>query len=119
MTDPVNVAETYLAAWNEPDDARRLTLMAGWTDQASYVDPLMQGEGRDGIAAMIAAARTQFPGHAFTLSGTPDGHGDHVRFSWALAPEGGAPVAHGTDMVRLDREGRIAEVVGFLDGGAA
>ena len=119
MTDPATVARAYLAAWNEPDDANRLALMSDWTDHARYVDPIMQGEGRAGIAGMIAAARTQFPGHGFTLRGVPDGHGDHVRFSWTLAPHGGAPVAQGTDMVRLDSDGRIDVVIGFLDGGAA
>ena len=117
---PMAIAAGYLAAWNEDDDLRRRELLEqGWAADARYADPLMQGEGRDGIARMIESARAQFPGHVFTLSGTPDGHGVHVRFSWTLAPDGGTPVAGGTDMVRLDGEGRIAEVVGFLDGGAA
>ena len=115
---PRAIAETYLAAWNEADDLRRRELLEqGWAANARYVDPLMQGEGRDGIAAMIAAARVQFPAHGFTLHGAPDGHGSYVRFSWTLAPQGSGPVAGGTDVVRLDGQGRIAEVVGFLDGG--
>ena len=118
--DPTTIAQTYLAAWNEADGVRRRELLdEGWAAEARYVDPLMHGEGREGIARMIEAARRQFPGHGFALSGTPDGHGGHVRFSWTLAPAGGAPVARGTDVVRLDDEGRIAEVVGFLDGGPA
>lgn len=119
-SDPLAIATTYLAVWNEADDARRRDLLnRGWAADARYVDPLMQGEGCEGIAQMIEAARTRFPGHGFALLGTPDGHGDHVRFSWTLAPTGGAPVAGGTDVVRLDDAGRIAEVVGFLDGAAA
>lgn len=118
--DPTTIAQTYLAAWNEADALRRRTLLdEGWAAEARYVDPLMQGEGREGVARMIEAARLQFPGHGFTLSGTPDGHGAYVRFSWTLAPTTGAPVAGGTDVVRLDDAGRIAEVVGFLDGAAA
>ena len=117
---PMAIAAGYLAAWNEDDDLRRRELLEqGWAADARYADPLMQGEGRDGIARMIESARAQFPGHGFMLSGTPDGHGVHVRFSWTLAPDGGTPVAGGTDMVRLDGVGRIAEVVGFLDGDAA
>lgn len=119
MTDPRTIAENYLAAWNAPGSEERATNMMSWAPDARYVDPLMRGEGRDGIAAMIARARAQFPGHDFTLTGTPDGCGNHVRFSWTLAAESGTPVARGTDIVRLDREGRIAEVIGFLDGGAA
>jgi hypothetical protein len=114
MTDPVTIADTYLAAWNALDNERP-ALLESWAENVRYVDPLMRGEGREGIAAMIAAARSQFPGHQFALAGTPDGHGDHVRFSWILSLPGGAPVVRGTDVVRLDAEHRIAEVVGFVD----
>lgn len=120
MTDPHAIARAYIALWNDADDAsRRARLSEGWSADARYIDPVMRGTGHEGIAAMISGARAQFPGHDFTLSGTPDGHGDFVRFSWTLAPEGGAPVAGGTDVVRLDETGRILEVIGFLDGAAA
>ncbi|MEO5867631.1 MAG: nuclear transport factor 2 family protein [Sphingomonas sp.] len=120
MTDPMTIADRYLAVWNEADpSARRARLAAQWASDARYVDPLMAGSGPDNIATMIEAARAQFPGHAFALSGKPDGHGNHVRFSWTLAPDGGASVGGGTDFVRLDGEDRVAEVVGFLDGASA
>ncbi len=120
MTDPMTVADRYLAVWNEPDPAaRRRALAEHWTPDARYVDPLMAGSGPESIAAMIEAARAQFAGHAFALSGKADGYGHYVRFSWTLAPDGGAPVGGGTDIVRLRDDGRIAEVVGFLDGAAA
>ena len=41
--------------------------------------PTPTGEGRDGIAKMIEAARGEFPGHAFTLRGAPDGRGSYVE----------------------------------------
>ena len=111
------VADRYLAVWNEADPARRRALMAQtWSADGRYVDPLMSGEGREGVATMIEAARGQFPGHGFTLRGQPDGHGRYVRFSWTLSPNGGAPVAAGADVVTLDEHGRIADVIGFLDG---
>ncbi|MBN8809404.1 MAG: nuclear transport factor 2 family protein [Sphingomonas sp.] len=120
MADPNSVARDYLALWNDADDASRAgRISRGWTEQARYADPMMTDEGHDGIADMIAGARMRFPGHAFTLTGTPDGHGRFVRFSWTLAAEGDAPVVGGTDVVRLDDGGRIAEVIGFLDCGAA
>jgi hypothetical protein len=117
--DPRTIADAYLALWNEPrNDRRCAALAAGWTADARYIDPMMRGAGQDGIAAMIAGARAQFPGHAFALRGTPDGHGAYVRFGWSLAPHDGAAIAHGTDIVRLDADGRIAEVIGFLEGAA-
>jgi hypothetical protein len=65
---------------------------------------------------VIAAAHEQFPGFSFRLLGTVDGHHDTARFSWELVNEadGSAPVA-GFDVVTLDAEGRIRQVLGFLD----
>lgn len=82
MTDHLDIANAYLALWNEADDAVRVRILAeSWTADARYADPLMQGEGPAGISAMIGAARAHFPGHRFELSGTPDGHGPFTRFS--------------------------------------
>jgi hypothetical protein len=120
MTQPKTIADNYLDVWNETDATeRRALLNNGWAANALYSDPIMTSQGREGVATMIEGARTQFPGHRFTLRGTPDGHGAFVRFSWTLAPVGGVAVGGGTDIVRLDGDGRIAEVIGFLDGSVA
>jgi hypothetical protein len=114
------IAERYLAMWNEPQpDRRRALVAAGWAADGRYADPLMTGRGHEGIAAMIEGARASFPGHGFTLRGTPDGHGSFVRFAWTLASADGSPVAGGTDVARLDGAGRFVEVTGFLDGAAS
>ena len=119
MTTPLAIADRYLATWNEPDAARRRALVAAlWSPQGRYADPLMSGEGHDGLADMIEAARAQFPCLVFTPRGAPDGHGPFARFSWSLGPAGGAAVAGGTDVARLDDAGRVVEVIGFLDSGA-
>jgi hypothetical protein len=79
----------------------------------------MRGSGIDGIDAMVKAAQHQFPGHRFTLHGTPDGHNDVVRFAWTLAPDGGVPVARGSDIAHIDGDGRLVRVTGFLDAAGA
>ena len=112
------IADRYLATWNEPDAARRQALIAAlWSPNGRYADPMMSGEGHDGIARMIEAARSKLPGLSFNARGQADGYGPFVRFSWSLGPAGGAPVAGGTDVARLDDAGRVVEVIGFLDGG--
>ncbi len=117
MPDADTIARDYLAVWNQADPAqRRVQLDAAWASDAEYSDPLMAARGREAICAMIEQARGQFPGHSFSLRGQPDTHNRFVRFSWNLASAGGAPIAGGTDVVRLDDQGRVAEVVGFLDG---
>ena len=116
MTDATIVAEKYIALWNEADQPRRKALIAkAWTEDASYVDPMMQIRGHDEIDAMIGAVHQRFPGHVFALSGTPDGHGDRVRFSWTLGAPEALPIAHGTDFGIVASDGRLRAVTGFLD----
>ena len=120
MTNAAEIATRYIALWNETDaDRRRDLITRAWTENARYIDPMMQGEGHDGIDAMIANVQRQFPGHRFALAGKPDGHADRIRFSWKLAAAGaaeGAPaVAQGTDFGIVAADGRLASVTGFLD----
>jgi len=116
MTNTINaVVDTYIASWNEGDETRRRELVArAFADDARYLDPLMTGEGTDGIAAMIGAAQAQFPGHRFELSFGPDAHNDVVRFAWQLVGKDG-PVAGGTDFATVADDGRLRNVTGFLE----
>jgi len=115
MNDSTRIANRYIAVWNETDAARRRALLAeGWTESASYIDPLMQGQGHEQIGALIGAVHQRFPGFRFTLDGRVDGYGDQVRFSWALGPEGQADLVKGTDFAVLE-DGRLKAVTGFLD----
>jgi hypothetical protein len=79
------------------------------------VDPLVRGEGPDGIDAMIAGVQQQFPGHRFELAEGPDAHHEYVRFSWHLVAGGGSPVATGHDFGTLAPDGRLKSVTGFLE----
>jgi hypothetical protein len=113
-----NIVEQYIATWNEPDPERRRTLAGQvWTDDGSYLDPLMRGDGPDEIAAMIGAAQAQFPGHRFELAFGPDAHNDVVRFAWRLVGDGG-PVAAGVDFATVAGDGRLRAVTGFLEPAA-
>ncbi len=114
MTDAAQIAQLYVDSWNETDGDRRAGLLADlWTEDARYVDPMMAGQGRTQIDALIAGVHQQFPGFRFTLAGKPDGHGDKVRFSWTLGPDGQSLV-EGTDFGVVEN-GRLSAVTGFLD----
>ncbi|MGX5185349.1 nuclear transport factor 2 family protein [Streptomyces avermitilis] len=107
----------YFEAWNAGDqDALTKAVAAAWAEDGSYTDPLADVRGHEQITAVIAAAHEQFPGFAFRLTGTVDGHHDIARFAWELVNEadGSAPVA-GSDVITLDGEDRIRSVQGFLD----
>ena len=107
--------DQYFAAWNETDPATRRALIARtWTETGSYLDPLVSGEGHDGIDAMIGGVQTQFPGYRFRRTGELDTHHDRVRFSWELASEGGPALAGGVDF-GIVSEGRLQTITGFLD----
>jgi hypothetical protein len=110
-----SLADSYIAAWNATDAAERAALVARtWTPDATYVDPMMRGDGHGGIDAMIATAQGQYPGLSFSRRGAVDVHGDNIRFSWDLGPAGAPAVAGGTDFAVIEA-GRIKRVTGFLD----
>lgn len=116
MPDVTTLVDDYLAAFNETDPgARRALVTRVFAQDATYVDPQMSGTGIDGLDTMIAGVQAQFPGYRFTLAVAPDAHHDRLRFAWHLAPEGGPPLALGTDFATLDAGGRMTSVTGFLD----
>lgn len=115
MTDVKLIAKSYIDLWNERTPQRRRELLAiNWTSDARYVDPLMSGEGHDGVDALIAGVQQKFPDFQFTLIGEPNGFGDHLRFSWGLGPKGVDSPIKGTDFAVL-KDGRIRSITGFLD----
>ncbi|MBN9474594.1 MAG: polyketide cyclase [Bordetella sp. SCN 67-23] len=118
MSDPKLVAQAYLETWNGAP-SQRASALSAWRPDAVYTDPLMSGKGHEALQTMMDSAMAQFPGHRFVLDGEPDGHGHFVRFNWTLRNGAEALVARGSDVIRLDESGRIAEVIGFLDGVAA
>ncbi|MBB4914047.1 nuclear transport factor 2 family protein [Streptosporangium saharense] len=116
MTDATKLVERYLAIWNITDDAeRRAEIDAVWTEDARYVDPLVDVTGRDAIDATIAAVQQQFPGLVFTPGDDVDAHHDLARFTWKLGLEGGEAIVVGFDVATLTEDGRISTVHGFLD----
>ena len=115
MTDLTIIAQNYITAWNESDGARRNALLkATLTEDVSYRDPIMQGDGHDGVAALIEGVQQRFAGFRFSLKGNPDGFADMIRFSWNLGPEGTDSVIEGTDIGVIEN-GRLKSVTGFLD----
>ena len=119
MTDAQTVVDSYIAMWNERDPARRRELVARTiTEDGTYVDPLMAGDGIDEITAMIGAAQDQYPGHRFALHAGPDAHHDQVRFSWTLSANGDEPIAIGVDFATVADDGRMRSITGFLEPAA-
>jgi SnoaL-like domain len=115
MSDFEGLVDRYIAVWNETDSERRRALIARtFTEGASYLDPLMAGEGAAAIGTMVEAVQQRLPGYRFRRAGAVDGHHDRIRFCWELAEEGGPTVAKGTDFATV-ADARLATVTGFID----
>lgn len=119
MTNLTDLIDRYIAMWNETDEARRRDLIAGvWTESASYLDPVLEGEGRSGIEAMVRGVQERFPGHRFRRTSEVDAHHDRLRFCWELGPETGPAVVKGTD-IGIVAAGRLQAITGFFDAAPA
>jgi hypothetical protein len=119
--NPNELVVRYLAVWNERDARKRRDLIARtWSDGGSYVDAHRRGEGHDGIDAMIKTAQDRFPGYQLRLVSGIEAHNGFVRFSWAA---GGVPEAPlylaGTDVFVVAADGRLQQVIGFVDAAPA
>ncbi len=116
MSPAHEIAQRYLAAWNERDDARRRARIAEtFAEGATYVDPMASVSGHGPLDDLIRTVQGRFPSWSFRLKGAADGYGDRVRFAWTLGPDGGEPPLEGTDFATCAGDGRIASVTGFLD----
>jgi len=115
MSNFTDLVDRYIAIWNETDDERRRDLIARtWTEDSTYLDPMVRGEGRGGIDAMIRGVQAQFPGLLFRRTSEVDAHNDRVRFAWELGPEGGPALAGGVDFGVIVGD-RLQVITGFLD----
>ena len=116
MSDYESIVKRYIEVWNETDpQARRVAIDALFTEDVTFVDPMAAARGQSEIDWMIGGVQAQFPGFVITPLGAVDGHHDQARFGWELGPAGEpAPIA-GFDVVTTDGDGRINQVLGFLD----
>jgi hypothetical protein len=119
MTDlspaTISAVDAYLEALTEKDADRRAELVAtAWTDDARFVDPLLEATGHDAIAALTDVVVEHYPGHSFRRTSAVDSHHDQLRFTWDLvAPDGGV-AATGVDVAQVAADGRLAMISGFF-----
>ena len=113
-TTGTDVIDTYIAVWNETDEARRNVLIESALGiDLWYRDPMIEADGREAFAAAITMVQETLPGHVMSRTSDVDGHHDLVRFNWALGQPGEAPVFAGVDVVKYDGEGRLHRIIGF------
>ena len=108
------VIDTYLAAWNEPDDDARAALVeAALGADLWYRDAMLEADGRDAFNAVLGAVQAQFPGLVMRRTSAVDAHHDLVRFNWAFGAPGEEPAVAGVDVAKFDADGKLHRIIGF------
>ncbi|ABW14396.1 isomerase [Parafrankia sp. EAN1pec] len=116
MDDFETLALSYITAWNETDPStRRAVVEKVLAPDARYVNPIAAAEGHDAIDTTIIAVQGQFPGLTMTPPGPVDAHHAQARFTWGLGSAGAEPLVVGFDVIECGADGRITQVLGFLD----
>lgn len=116
MSDIDELVRRYLASWNERDPVGRRALVDElWTDDATYVDPIVSAEGRDAVDDVVATAQRQFPGLVYRQAGGIDSHHHVARLAWEPVPGGGGPPVIIGLAVLVTEQTRLRRVYGFLD----
>ncbi len=116
MTSSTDTAvDAYFAMWNEEDpSARRRHIETAWTGDGTYVDPLLEAAGYEGLDAMVVGVHTQFPGQRFRRTSGIDAHHGRARFGWELAAPDGSVTVAGVDVAVFAADGRLAAITGFF-----
>ena len=138
MINPTELADRYVALWNEPDpERRRAEVRAVWTEEGGQIllppqeireraaalgffDSVLEARGHSALERRATVAYEQFiaPGEfTFRRRGGVIQLGDVVRLEWEVAPlDGGPPTGGGTEFVLLSPDGRIRTDYQFIDG---
>lgn len=110
------VVDRYLRAWNEAEAAARLAALDVVTEGVTFRDAFGCTEGREELAAHIAAVRHFMPGASLARRGDVREVQGAALADWTATGPGGEPRGEGTNVFELAPDGRIAGVVGFRKG---
>jgi hypothetical protein len=135
--DAVQLADRYVALWNEPDPERRRGMIAElWTEDGSQVlqPPLemreiaasagigmaatLEARGHAELEARAATSYEQWVGSAglsFRRRDDVDRLLDVVKFHWEAVSPDGEVTAVGLDVLILGADGRIRRVYTFIE----
>jgi hypothetical protein len=111
----IAAVNAYMDAWNEADEAARITLLARcWADRGRYVDPNVDLQGRTALAQHIAKVRASRPGARLEFMSAIDVHHNVVRFLWRLVRADGTAGDVSIDFGEVGEDGLLVQIVGFF-----
>ena len=130
------LAEKYLALWNEPDAARRRQMIAElWTEDGRHIlqppqeirgiaaqpgiglTAILEARGYEEIAARAASAYEHWVGsEGLSFRGRDDAErlGDVVKFHWEAVAKDGEVFAVGLSFLVVAADGRIERDFTFV-----
>ena len=134
MTDPNELADRYVAIWNEPDpELRRAAVKALWSAGGVQVlnppqevreaaetlamSPIFESRGHAELEARVKRAFEQFAAkYEFRRSGEAARLQDVLTFRWeAILRDSGEPDGAGRHVFLLDPDGRIRRDYLFVE----
>ena len=111
------IADTYLAAYGEPDFSKRAVLVEQvWAPDGRLIDPPVVASGHVQIHALAEGALARYPGHRFRRTSGVDAHHDRMRFAWELVSPDGFVALAGIDFGEVGDDGRLRTMTGFFGG---
>jgi hypothetical protein len=135
--DPQDLADRYVAVWQEPDaERRRKSIHELWAEDGAHIlqPPLemisaaaglgftlgaLEAHGHDALEARVSHGYEQFvaPGEfLFRRRGDAVRLHNLVKFYWEMVPTGGDEVAGaGLEILVLGEDGRITADYQFID----
>ena len=113
------LAERYVAAWNEPDATVRRTAIAGlWVPEGEHYVRTQQAKGYEALHQRVTGSHeknVRDAGFRFVRAGDAQFLRDAVMFHWHMVPAAGGPVAAlGLEFLVLAGDGRIAVDYQFI-----
>jgi uncharacterized protein YndB with AHSA1/START domain len=108
------LVDRYFAAWSEADAVRRHDeLQSTTSEDVSFKDAYSCTEGREDLAAHLAAARVHMPGARLERDGEVRQCQGTAVADWVARADDGQERGRGTNVFELAPDGRIARAVGL------
>jgi hypothetical protein len=120
--DAREIAQRYIAVWNESDrNARRLQIAKLWCEDGEHFTPSMQAKGYEALERRITGAWDKWvcsSGHRFRACDDAVSHHGGVKFHWEMINPCGEVSSVGFDFLVLDKDARIRVDYQFIEPSA-
>ncbi len=118
-TSFTELADRYVAVWNETDAAaRRAAIASLWVPEGEHHVRTLQAKGYEALHQRVTGSHeknVRDNGFRFIATGDAQPLHDAVMFHWQMVPAAGGPVAAlGLEFLMLAEDGRIATDYQFI-----